>query len=257
MSQTWATRTLALLVFLWAVPAVAQPVNPPQIYICEHESYEDTAYYLALPEDSAERHFLRGIAYHHRAQYSRAIKEYKKALVLEPDDARIHYHLGSAYFSPSLHKKAVQHWRRCLKLKPGMYMTHGYLGLSLGYLGRAQESADELRMGRSVVPQTLKQCLYQASMLFFTAEYSKAIAYSNKTIAQYPKKGPYMVRGRCFLHLKRYERAILDFTHIIEHYPFMAWAYEYRARAYEASGHSDLALADRASFKRLKRVVLK
>ncbi len=239
--------------------AQAQPpsARPGYIYLCEHPSYEDKSAYERLPLDSVERYLARGEGYHRRAQYARAAAEFKKGLKLAPEDARLYYHLGLAHFSPREHQQAVFYFRKALKLKPGMYMAKGYMGLSLGYLGKGKDSAAELAATMRVPPATAEQWKYLASMHFFRRDYKGSIEIANRGIALYPRSGPYMARGRSYAALGKFKEAAADFAELIANEPGSAWAWGYRAEAYEKLGRKGEALSDRREFQRLNREVLK
>jgi tetratricopeptide (TPR) repeat protein len=250
---------LTLLVLLLQGAVWAQPATRPSyVYLCEHVSYDsDHQAYLALPEDSVERYLARGEAYHRRAQYERAIAEFKKGLRLDPEDARLYYHLGLSHFSPRMHKQAIVNFRKALKLKPGMYMARGFMALSLGYLGQGQDAAAELAATLRVPPLSAQQWNYTASVYFFRRNYQGCIEVATRGIRRFPKKGPYMARGRAYLALGKLREAALDFTSVTRYDPANAWAWSYRADVYEKLGRSAEAASDRKEFQRLSRETLK
>lgn len=243
---------------LVTMPSQGQPpsARPAYIFLCEHPSYEDKAAYRRLSLDSVERYLARGEGYHRRAQYARAAAEFKNGLKLAPEDARLYYHLGLAHFSPREHQQAVFYFRKALQLRPGMYMAKGYLGLSLGYLGKGKDSAAELAATMRVPPATAEQWKYLASMHFFRRDYKGSIEIANRGIARFPRSGPYMARGRSYAALGQNREAAADFTTLIAHEPGSAWAWGYRAEAYEKLGRKGEALSDRREFQRLSREVL-
>jgi tetratricopeptide (TPR) repeat protein len=227
------------------------------VFVCEHVSYEDRQAYLALPENSVERHLARGEGYHRRGQYQRACAEFRKGLAIDPTDARLYFHLGASHFSPRLHEQAVLYFRKALKLRPEMYMARGYLALSLSYLGRARESLAEFAASPRVPPTSAQQWNYAATLYFFRRNYQGAIDVATAGLRRFPKDGPYMPRGRAYMAQQRWKEAAADFTSQIEQVPAAAWAWSYRADCYDKLGRRAAAVADRQQFLRLNREVLK
>lgn len=258
MSRRFQLWQLALLIiFSGSVSAQSPSARPGYVYLCEHPSYEDQTLYLALPEQSVERYLARGEGYHRRAQYGRAVAEFKKGLEIAPNDARLYYHLGLSHFSPRRHKEAVQYFRKALRLKPGMYMARGYMALSLGYLGQGEKGSAELAATLRVPPLSAEQWNYVASMHFFQGNYEVAIATATQGVRRFPKGGPYMARGRSHAALGKHREAIADFSTVIEQEPGSAWAWSYRADAYRALSRPAEEAADRKEFSRLGKVTLK
>jgi Tfp pilus assembly protein PilF len=65
-----------------------------------------------------------------------------------------------------------------------------------------------------------------------------------KNAGQADEIGTYFNRGRDYLHKGDYDRAIADFTRVIEIDPRKADAYHYRGIAYDRKGDRDRAIAD-------------
>ena len=61
-----------------------------------------------------------GIALRKQGKWENAVKEYKKALIIEPGDEVIHYNLGKAYLEGKRNKEATDCFKTVLKINPDL-----------------------------------------------------------------------------------------------------------------------------------------
>ncbi len=66
---------------------------------------EDVKYYL-------------GRFYFQNKDYKKAIKEYKRGLIINPKSIILLYEIGLVYFKLENHKKVLKYWRKLLKMYP-------------------------------------------------------------------------------------------------------------------------------------------
>jgi tetratricopeptide (TPR) repeat protein len=59
--------------------------------------------------------------YRWKQDYSKALKYYRKALLLRPNDAVIHYNMGSAYFAQRDYVRSAQEYRAAYNLDPDIF----------------------------------------------------------------------------------------------------------------------------------------
>ncbi len=83
-----------------------------------------------------------------------------------------------------------------------------------------------------------------AETLSRRGEKEKAIAYFDQAISYGENRDYYLARGQTFYALKRYDRAIEDFSMALNARPQVATILDWRARAYKRLGRYDEAFAD-------------
>jgi len=66
---------------------------------------EDVKYYL-------------GRLYFQNKDYEKAIKAYKRGLIINPKSIILLYEIGLVYFKLKNHNKALRYWRKLLKMYP-------------------------------------------------------------------------------------------------------------------------------------------
>ena len=66
----------------------------------------------------------RGLAYHNKGEYDRAIKDYDKAIALNPKDPDPYYNLGRTYDSKSDYEKALAYFRSAFTIYPSANRGH-------------------------------------------------------------------------------------------------------------------------------------
>lgn len=71
----------------------------------------------ALVKETANMHYNLGVFYTKNKEFSRALTEFEKTLVLIPDDAYAHFNLGYIYAEHMVNRpKAITHFKRYLNL---------------------------------------------------------------------------------------------------------------------------------------------
>ena len=76
---------------------------------------QDTA---QLGKPSAEDVFARGLAYHEKGDYDKAIAEYTEAIRLDQSYAKAYYYWGLAYRSKRDYEKAITDYTEAVRLDP-------------------------------------------------------------------------------------------------------------------------------------------
>ena len=119
----------------------------------------------------------------------------------------------------------------------------------IGYYNSGSYALALSTLDRAVVaqPDSGKAYTYRGLTQFALGKYQEAIADFTQAIRRMePSADLTLMRGSSYFMLALYPEAIGDLTRAIELNPDNVRAYEYRAKAYEASGRIDLAQADRA-----------
>jgi tetratricopeptide (TPR) repeat protein len=160
----------------------------------------------------------RGLAYHKRGSYDRAVEDYDNAIRLKPDYAEAFHSRGPAQYNRGFYDRAIADYDMTIRLKPGFAQAFHSRGLAeqkRGSYGRAIEDYD---MAIRLRPD------------FAQAFHSRGIVRHG--------------RGA-------YDRAIEDYDNTIRLKPDYAEAYHNRGLAYDAGGAYDKAIEDYDSAIRL------
>src|SRR5713226_6413097 len=101
--------------------------NPDQkIAVCTRvieDSAESTA-------NRANAYNSRGIGYHNKKDYDRAIAEYGEAIKLDPKYARAYYNRGLVYAAKGNYDGAVEEYSEAIKLDPKYASAYNSRGLA-------------------------------------------------------------------------------------------------------------------------------
>lgn len=101
-------------------------------------------------------------------------------------------------------------------------------------------------------PGAIEQFYRIAHKLDHQREFAAAAAGYTKVIEIYPRRpDAYFNRGICFMHMKRYDLALADFSKALVLDPNDADLYKLRANVYDQLGNGQLADADRRAAQSL------
>jgi len=184
----------------------------------------------------------------------KALVHVRELLRVEPENPYAYY--LSAKILSGLKRfpeafKTVADGMRILPENNLLYFGRAEIYFAKGELKSALEDADhslkimedfECRRLRARVAKRLG--LYQRS----ADDYSVLIAnfkkwFDNK-VRYEELRSDYEARGRCYMQLKQYQKAVSDFTYLITTDVSTPIGYKLRAEAYTAMGKKDLAAAD-------------
>jgi tetratricopeptide (TPR) repeat protein len=145
----------------------------------------------------------RGIAYHYKGEYDRAIADYEQALRLEPGRADIYHDRGLAYHKKGEYDPAITNYGQAILLKPDLAQAYYLRGNA-----------------------------YKAK-----GEYDRAIADLGQAIRLKPDYVvAYNDRGAAYAEKGQYDQAIADYDQALRLKPDYAVAYVNRDNAYRRKG---------------------
>ena len=153
----------------------------------------------------------RGVAYHVKGDFSRAISDQTEALRLTPNNVLAYTFRGGVYASKREYERAIADFSEAIRLKPDFappYLQRGMAYRLKGDTDRALRDLDEaIRLNAKDVPV-------------------------------------YVERGEVYTSKREYDRAITDFSEAIRLKPDFSPPYSKRAMVYRLKGDTDRALRD-------------
>ena len=223
---------------------------------CRHSYYDsDREEYLELAEGSAERYFLRGLAYHARLRLKLAETNLLKASELAPDSESIHLHLAEIQRLSGKLDSALASANHVLELNPDFYQALGERSVILRRLGREAESELDWAAYRTVIPAEYHEYNHLVYLLNERGEHEEAWRVANLGLEEH--------QGSTIIHVNRAiamtalgygEAALADLDYAIgdPEEEFVEWANWYEARI-EASQLLGLDVAeDRKRIEKLQ-----
>ncbi|WP_303840558.1 tetratricopeptide repeat protein [Selenomonas ruminantium] len=174
---------------------------------------------IGLDEKNFSAHFNRGLRYREQKNYQQAIDDFTKALELNPQDVLAYNERGIMYEKQGEYMKALQDYNKVIESNSS-FSCWGYL--NRGILYDRQKKA-----------------------LLAMADYNMAITLAPKFIIAYYN------RGRLYLDMDNYSKAIHDLSKAIELSKTTTLdnfssidAYRYRGLAYNLSKQYNKAITD-------------
>jgi tetratricopeptide (TPR) repeat protein/S1-C subfamily serine protease len=161
----------------------------------------------------------RGITYNALQEYSKAIADYDKAIVIDPENTNAYNNRGATYAGLKEYPKAITDYDKAIAINPGFAEAYNNRGLIYAALG----------------------------------EYPKAITDFNYAIANNLKQADYYNRGVVYAILQEYPKAIADYDKAIAINPEEAEAYANRGAAYAKTGNTRQAKQDLQTAAKLFR----
>ena len=203
----------------------------------------------------AEKHYNKGVEYAEEGRLDDAIAEYTKAIELDPDLAEAHFSRGYAYYKLGESQRAVEGYNEAIELDPDLAEAYGAEVYgnqdehyhSLGQLPRYIEEnlSDFVRLH----PQDPNAYRNRGNAYYRVGQFERAIEDYTMVIELAPDSDPdfaayYLNRGNAHYKLGQFERAIEDYTMVIEIIPSVGTFYANRALAHTALGNDQEAERD-------------
>jgi tetratricopeptide (TPR) repeat protein len=203
---------------------------------------------IELNPNAAEAYFWRGNVYYNLQKDKEAFVDCNQALNLNPNYVEAYYLRALLYLISEQTDLAIADCSQAIVLQPD-YMDAYYLR-GTAYLNMHDYNNAEIdynyAVGLTSDTEELIMCYHNLSLVFLgTGEYDKAIAYCNKGI-ELGDNSAYIDRGMAYLKQKEYDRAIDDYTNVIDRGPdeCVSVAYNNRAEALNFKGEYAKALVD-------------
>jgi tetratricopeptide (TPR) repeat protein len=192
-------------------------------------------------------------------RYDEAIRYYDKAIALHPEFAQSYRERGLAYSNKGDFERAVEDLTKAIELNPDFtvsYVDRGFNRIRTGdYDGAISDYNWAIK--HDALNKASAYCnlgdAYRRK-----GDFDTALKKCNKAISLNPIfYYPYKIRGCIYYDRKDYEKAIEDFTQVVDGSNDgieveAAAVYDLRGKCYRAIGEEDLASADDTNAEELR-----
>jgi tetratricopeptide (TPR) repeat protein len=197
------------------------------------------------PKDRAAASNNRGVAYYHKNDFERAIRDFSEAISQQPKDAVLWINRGDAYRSTNDHDRAIHDYDEAIRLDAKNALAYGGRGTVLNHKGdydRAIRDFDEaIRLNpKYTVAYNNRGFAYNEKR-----DFDRAIRDLDEAVRINPNYSvAYSNRGYAYMQKGENERAIADFDEAIRLNPRYVIALNHRGNTYRNLGKADRAIAD-------------
>ena len=151
---------------------------------------------------------------------------------------------GDGYLKDGKLDKALKAYNRAIVLNPDNLDAYAARGSVLFFDGNFELAAEDFKHVLSINPYYADAYTAYGSVLAAQQNFEQALNMLNIAIQLKPSKPEsYFSRGGVYLMLGKYDKAVADYTAVLQYYP-AADVYNARAIAYQKWGKTKLAEQD-------------
>ena len=157
-----------------------------------------------------------GLFYYEKGRFNEAIKEYRKALIINPYYHLAHCNLGAVYGEKGMLDEAISEWNRALAINPKSVVAHYNLGMAYYKKGRLDEATFEYKQALVLKPR-YAEAHYNLGLVYAKkgelneaiAEYKQALAIKPHDVEVHTHLGiAYQEKGELGNALYQYKHAL-------------------------------------------------
>ena len=182
---------------------------------------------IELEPKNLDAYFYRGIAKNDLGDYSGAIVDYSKIIVLQPD-ADTYYNRGNSRYSLKDFVGAKDDYQNAYKLDPNFIDALYSLGCVKYDLGDYEGAIKDFTSVITIDPREPKTYFLRASANVALEKYPQALQDYSIAILIDPSSDSYYKRGVFYMGINYYEKGNLDFTTALNLNKNNSFAYFYR-----------------------------
>ena len=144
--------------------------------------------------------------------YQKAKAAAMRAIEIDDTTAEAHASLGNvAYWYDWDWSRAEREFKRAIELSPNYLTAHQFYAAYLIATGRHHDAISEIKHAQELEPLSLPVNVQVARILYFAREYDEAIEQCRKTIELDPNfAGAYLFRGRSYKEKLMFREALAD-----------------------------------------------
>lgn len=187
----------------------------------------------------------RGNVYCEQSQFTNAISQFDRALVLNPRFAPAYYNRARAYDAMGQKVDAISDYTRAIELDPKFGAAYNNRGRAYAISRELAKAISDFDKAIQIDPRWAMAYYNRANAYMQKGNMDQALLDCTKAIEIDPKLAPaYSNRGLLYWCKGEYDRAIWDYDKAIELNPGDAKAYSSRGFTYAAKGEYDRAISD-------------
>lgn len=127
--------------------------------------------------------FLKGLSFHRKGEYYKAMKEYENVIETEPNAVTTWYNMGIAYQELGKYDKAIDAYKIALKINSNLVEAWCCLSIAYYKLGQREESIKAYKMALKINPNIIVDDTYNPQFSYL--KYSEMTPKINKRITSF------------------------------------------------------------------------
>lgn len=205
-------------------------------------------------------------------KYSQAEEHFTRAIALHPEEAEYYFNRGALYSRQDLHEKALADHLKALSIDPKDANMHNWCAEDYRYLGDHQKAVQEYARAIELAPEDSYAYGARAWVYHRLGRYEEELQDLNQELRLDPNDGSnYALRGDCHEKLGQHDSALRDYNAAIGlaghkeriwdtvggskfDKSLKVYAYEKRAKVFDALGRPDQSAADIKIARRIEAV---
>lgn len=216
------------------------------------QAIESFSMYIAIPgvkaESVADGYNNRGISHRALKNFDQANADYTKAIELKPTDPMPLVNRGNIHAQLRKTDLALADYAKAIAVNPKYFSTYAQRGILYVNLNRTDDALKDFAKSIELDPTYAEPYYNRGTVYSGKKEYAKAIPDYEKYVSLMFDPA-YLADGYMNLGIARYytgspQKALEDFSKVIELRPTNPNAYRARAMLYREMKKDDLAAAD-------------
>ena len=205
-----------------------------------------------LQPEEAIAYSGRGLAWHDKTEFDKAIADLSEAIRLDPKLVIAYNGRGLAWMRKGDFDKAIADYSEAIRLDPQNTRAYEYRGLALYAKGDYEKSITDFDVAIGLDSRDFVAYIGRGCAWYSKNDYTKAIADFDLAIRLDPQHvKAYVYRASAWYRKTEYDQAIRDYAEAIRLDPRYGKAYADRASVWYARKEYDKAIADDSEAIRL------
>lgn len=191
----------------------------------------------------------RGVMYKVQGKYDLAMSDYAKAIELDPKDPDTYNNRGNVYFMQQDYDRAFDDYSKAIELNPKWAKSYMLRGNTYTRKGQVELAVKDHTKAIELDPKYSDAYAERGHIFYNNKMYDEALKDYNKVTQLSPNYSyGYLWVGVSYHEKQQFNLAITNYNKAIELDPKNMYAFTNRADAYESTGKSKLATADRKTY---------
>ena len=198
---------------------------------------------IRLNLDYIESYKNRGVAYHIKGDYDRAIEDYSTMIKLNPSDAEVYNNRGNTYSNKGDYTSAIEDYTQAIQLNSRLVEAYNNRGTAYVQKGAIEPAIKDFDKAIELRPEYVNAYHNRGVVYSNQDDYERAISdYTQAIELKNNYAEAYCARGNAYAKTSMIDCAIDDFTKAIQLKPDYAIAYCGRGISYGSQGDDTCAI---------------